>query len=189
MNIYTKNGDAGMTTRLDGTPIAKSSTQLELQGSIDEINSALGHLRSLIAIAGTPKDKELIFRNLDQNLKSIQHRLFLMGSDISLSLSQSSMSQEDTLYLEKAIDDMLLATGELHSFLYLSGHNTATWCHVLRTMTRRAERIFVRWMEETDTLKSVPEDYRFINRLSDYFFQSARYLNWLFGVEEETISP
>lgn len=72
-------------------------------------------------------------------------------------------------------------------FLYLSGHETATYSHVLRSTIRRVERDFVRLITEME-LTEVPSDYRFINRLADYFYQVARYLNVLYGIEEETMN-
>lgn len=179
MNIYTRNGDFGYTTDLNGDKISKASTKLDLQGTVDEVNAAIGHLRALLK----KSDNWEQFRDTDIALKKIQFRLFEMGADISSNFATTRFSPEDVTGLEEGIDAMLAHTGELHHFLCLSGTEAATWSHTARSMARRAERLFVAYLQELDA--QVPEDYRYLNRLSDYLFQTARYINYVEGVGEE----
>ena len=42
MSIYTKKGDGGKTSLMNGVSISKSDDRIELLGTIDELNSAIG---------------------------------------------------------------------------------------------------------------------------------------------------
>jgi len=80
MNIYTKKGDQGITSTLTGEKVSKASLQIELQGGVDEVNSQIGYLRSLIH-KGEAKTKGLQEKkSMDKELKQIQFCLFQMGS-------------------------------------------------------------------------------------------------------------
>lgn len=185
MNIYTRNGDFGFTTDINGQSVSKASPLMALQGTVDEVNSFLGLLRSKLASLSNPIESTTL---LEDELKLIQEHLFYIGSDISSNFAQTSITDAHVTFLENAIDGMLLKTGELHSFLYLSGIEAATTAHCLRSITRRCERVFVDYIESLDISKP-PIDYKYLNRLADYFFQCARYINWLYAYEEEIISP
>ena len=190
MNIYTRNGDFGTTTNLQGEPISKGSLLMELQGSVDEVNSFTGLLRAqldLIVPTINPIATEAIGQLLEE-LKFVQYQLFVIGTDITQDFSSPSITPEHVTDLELAIDRMLAYTGELHHFLYLSGGVAATTAHCLRSITRRTERVFVRYIDAQDLKKSPPTDYKYLNRLADYFFQVARMINWASGIEEETMT-
>ncbi len=46
MNIYTKNGDAGMTSIVKTKNIPKSDERIQLLGTIDELTSHLGLVKA-----------------------------------------------------------------------------------------------------------------------------------------------
>lgn len=190
LHIYTRKGDFGTTTNIEGESISKAGSLIELQGGIDEINSQLGYLRSLIGKNfNHPSGRKL--KGLDQNFKEIQYLLFRIGANVTSKFQAPFVTEKQVKVLEDNIDQMVITTGKVSSFIYLSGHETATYCHVLRSTTRRVERDFVRLLEELNKnqeIKEYPVDYKFINRLADYFYETARYLNTVFGVEEEKVS-
>jgi len=145
MNIYTRNGDFGSTTTIQGNVISKASLLMELQGTIDEVNSFTGLLQSQlnsVASSVKPIATEPVSHVLKE-LKQIQHQLFLIGSDISENFTTPRITDVHVTGLEDAIDRMLAYTGELHHFLYLSGATATTTTHCLRSITRRSERVFV----------------------------------------------
>jgi cob(I)alamin adenosyltransferase len=186
MKIYTRAGDFGKTSTILGEKVSKASRLIELQGSVDEVNSSLGYLRALIKKYSNEATYVEETQSLEGYLKSIQYVLFCMGADITNQMTQHYIKQEHVEELEVLIDQMTEKTGQLKSFIYLSGHETACYAHVLRSTTRRAERNFVAFLEETNKEdQDVPLDYKYLNRLADYFYQVARYLNYLFSVEEE----
>lgn len=180
MSIYTKKGDKGNTSTIDGQRVSKGGLQIELQGSIDEINAMTGYLRSLIIRISDDRVAQL-----DQDLRDVQHTLFMMGPDISSGFEQKHVTDGHIKDLETGIDTMMENTGPFRGFIYYSGSEASTYCHTLRSVTRRGERAFVRYLDGMEI--EWPEDYRYINRLADYFYAIARYLNHIEGVDDELI--
>lgn len=186
MKIYTKAGDFGMTSTITGERISKASYLMETQGSIDEVNSYIGYLRALLAKYGSTCSNPLAVISINEFLKKVQHMLFCVGADLTHQFAKHYVKEEDILELENYIDVMTAETGSLKSFIYLSGHETASYAHIIRSVTRRAERQFVALLQAGEKQETdIPNDYKYMNRLADYFFQLARYLNFLFGAEEE----
>ncbi|ERI92845.1 ATP:cob(I)alamin adenosyltransferase [Clostridiales bacterium oral taxon 876 str. F0540] len=178
--IYTKTGDKGFTTNLLNKTYSKSDIEMELQGGIDEINANVGYLRSLINNRISTFDKK-DFEYIDNSLKNIQYHLYLIGIEISTEFSEKHIDNEEVSYLEHAIDYMVDATIPMSSFIYYSGTEIASFSHVIRTIVRRVERIFVAVIQNN----SYPISYQYINRLSDYFFSFSRYVNHIEGKTDE----
>src|SRR5947209_7174178 len=137
--IYTKSGDAGETGLGDGSRLSKDHPRVAAYGSVDELNSVLG---LLIALA--PADLETSIRAL---LGSIQNDLFDLGADLCVPLPAEP--GEDTRLrvkaaqvqpLEAAIDRLNDNLQPLNSFVLPGGSPAAAWCHLARTVCRRAER-------------------------------------------------
>ncbi|MDF1616636.1 cob(I)yrinic acid a,c-diamide adenosyltransferase [Petrocella sp. FN5] len=175
MKIYTKKGDQGYTSNIKGEPIKKSEALLELQGTIDEANAAIGYLRSLM---------EGAYPDLEDGLRDIQYALFRMGSDVTYGFTQKLIIEEDVSVLETEIDRMTGAFGVQTTFLYYSGHQTATYAQLARSIIRRGERAFVRAYVGDD----YPMDLKYLNRLADYMYALGRYLNHIHGVVEEKMT-
>lgn len=177
MKIYTKTGDKGTTSNLLGERLSKADINMELQGQIDEINSGVGYLRSLLKnLSFTPK-----VAHTDEALKEIQYNTYKIGIDISSRFSKKHISQSHVDALEQEIDRMVNQMPPIKSFIYYSGSKEGTYAHVIRSTTRRAERTFVKALGDME----YPADYQYINRLSDYFHTLARYFNFLQGIEDE----
>ena len=66
------------------------------------------------------------------------------------------------------IDDMQALLPPLRAFILPAGSETVARCHICRTITRRLERLMVAIDHPH------PDERRFVNRLSDYFFVLAR---------------
>jgi len=162
MSIYTKTGDDGTTSLANGTRVAKNHIRVESYGTIDELNAHIALLESLIENEALKRELRLI----QDNLFIIQTHLAMGGSDM--------INHVSTNILEQQIDAMNEKLPKLHSFVYLGGHPTVAACHIARCVCRRAERILITLSEEYTV------DARFfsyINRLSDYLFVLARYIN------------
>ena len=65
IKIYTKTGDAGLTSLLGGTKVPKSHLRIESYGTIDELNSHIGFANDLI-----------LHEKTNHMLREIQDRLF-----------------------------------------------------------------------------------------------------------------
>jgi cob(I)alamin adenosyltransferase len=164
MKIYTKKGDGGETSLIGGIRVKKSNIRIHAYGSIDELNSMIGLLRDSI------DTQEII----DQLLE-IQDRLFIIGSHLASApgskMKLPEISDADVLHLEEFMDKMNESLPELTSFILPGGHISVSYCHLARTICRRAER----WtIEITESEKVDPVILEYLNRLSDYFFVLAR---------------
>ena len=77
---------------------------------------------------------------------------------------------------------------ELKAFILPGGHPAAAWAHVARTVCRRAERDVIELAAAPGARDAQPEDLTpiiaYLNRLSDYLFVAARYLNHRGGVAD-----
>ncbi|HYV36802.1 MAG TPA: cob(I)yrinic acid a,c-diamide adenosyltransferase [Gemmataceae bacterium] len=168
--IYTKSGDAGETGLGDGTRIAKDHPRVAAYGSIDELSAVLGLL--LLQLDGTPH-AELI--------RGIQNDLFDAGADLCVPQAADEqpgkvlrVQPEQALRLEAAIDRLNEHLEPLKSFVLPGGTTAAAWCHLARTVCRRAEREVVTLMH-TETINTQVMIY--LNRLSDLLFVLARVCN------------
>lgn len=175
MKIYTKTGDEGQTSLYGGKRLSKGELRIECYGTVDELNSQVGVVASLL-------NEE----SLAGELASVQSRLFDLGTHLAAepgkkNLILPELSDAHIEALEKQIDAWNDQLPELKFFILPGGSQAAAQCHVARTVCRRAERLVVR-LAESEALK--PELIRYLNRLSDYFFVLARFLNHLGGHAE-----
>ena len=126
-------------------------------------------------------------------LPDIQDRLFTIGSSLACDpeketkLSIPDLREEDITILEKSIDAMDSLLPPLRSFILPGGHVAVSTTHIVRCVCRRAERSCVRMQEEG--LFVEPLVIRYLNRLSDYFFELARYTAYLLRTEELSWQP
>jgi len=190
IKIYTKTGDDGTTGLIGGGRVKKYDIRLETYGTIDELNSYLGVIRSKC---------EDYFDN--GFLKKIQLNLFEICSCLatdpfdspekelagSKNLSDDSKKKEklqftdDLKELEAEIDRISEELPPLTNFVLPSGCESSVFSHVARTVCRRAERNIVRLSEHIPVDISIMQ---YINRLSDYLFVLARMFNFKNGVDE-----
>ncbi len=175
MKIYTKTGDKGTTALFGGTRVAKHHIRIDSYGTIDELNSWLGLLR----------DQE-IGAKYQEILIKIQEQLFTVGAILATDpekmilkngkerLNIPKINEEDINYLEQEIDTMNNALPPMTHFVLPGGHTTVSYCHIARTICRRAERLATLLHENEPFDAAV---LSFINRLSDYLFVLARKLS------------
>jgi cob(I)alamin adenosyltransferase len=175
--IYTKTGDDGTTGLVGGTRVKKQDARLEAYGTVDELNAAIGVVRSF----PMPED-------LKAMLEEIQNRLFNIGSRLAsdekgdVITSRLSVTEANLEFLEKNIDLMEQELPELTQFILPGGEMASAQCHVARTVCRRAER---RILEFSEQGRVEPEIIRYMNRLSDFLFVLSRKLSFIGGVEEK----
>ena len=77
--LYTRTGDAGMTSLVGGQRVSKASTRLESYGAIDELNSFIG-----VLLAQLPQNNTLD----KETLLGIQHKLFSIGAYLATDFSE-----------------------------------------------------------------------------------------------------
>jgi len=179
MEIYTKKGDKGFTSTVEGEKVSKTDILLEVQGKIDEVNANIGYLRSIIKEDLNVPEK----KSIDEDLKKVQFKLYKIGTDISSKFKQKNITAENIEFLETKIDFYQEKSGKLENFIYYSGSKSVTYTHVVRALTRTCERVFAKLIENIDT----PYDYKFVNRLSDFMYALARYIKYLNNEKDEIV--
>ncbi len=182
MKIYTKTGDAGTTALFGGTRVPKHSMRIESYGTVDELNSHIGMVRS-----------QEIDSHSRETLIQIQQKLFTIGSILATDPKRAVLkSGEERLkiekvneahieLLEKEMDRMNQALPPLTHFVLPGGNNAVSYCHIARTVCRRAERRAT-LLNENEPLD--PLVIKYLNRLSDYLFVLARKLSHDLGADE-----
>jgi cob(I)alamin adenosyltransferase len=170
--VYTRTGDKGRTSLVDGTRVSKASARVEAYGDVDELNSVLGIVR---AEAQDDEIKEII--------TEIQNDLFIIGADLASPphIQVPRMKKERIGELEKIIDRFLLELEPLKEFILPSGRGGGPYLHLARAVSRRAERRIVKLIEEEEINENV---LAYMNRLSDLLFVMARIENKRGNFEE-----
>lgn len=179
MKVYTKTGDKGKTSLVTGTRVKKYHLRIEAYGTIDELNSYLGLLMSF-------EINEVHKKTLNR----IQLTLFSLASQLSQDKETGfkipEITDSDIKFLENEIDKMIEALPDLKNLILPGGHQTAGFCHVARTVCRRAERLIIHLADEAEI---APQIIQYINRLSDFLFVLARKLNADFTTDETLWQP
>lgn len=175
--IYTRTGDSGTTGMADGSRLSKDSLQMCCIGDVDELNSMLGviinKLRGADVVDGLAAE-------IQENLLTIQHDLFNLGGQLAMP-DYEMVTQQRIDWLESHLDTMNEQLTPLQEFILPGGSECACFCHMARTICRRAERSLVA-LNAQSRLKS--ELLAYINRLSDWLFVASRCLNKLQGEAE-----
>lgn len=175
MKIYTKQGDAGETSLLGGKRVKKNHPRIMAYGTVDELNSHLGWVRSFD-----------INKSYQEDLLKIQKHLFNIGSRLAVDVESEvkqlpQIIEEDILFLENQIDEMEKNLPVLTEFILPGGSQAVSACHISRSVARRTERL-VALLNEAATVE--PVIMKYLNRLTDYLFVLARSIGHDDGVEE-----
>lgn len=181
MKIYTKTGDLGETSLIGGERVPKDHPRISAYGTLDELNSIVGLLRSEL------HEKHAEFGSIQNTLELVQNNLFNIGSHLACEVETMraklpKLTQGASEVLENEIDHWDGQLPRLTQFILPGGTKASCSAHLARSVCRRAER-------EMLTLRSggaiVDADQLiFINRLSDWLFVLARYLNFRMGIPD-----
>lgn len=164
--IYTRTGDKGETSLFGGKRVSKASERVEAYGTVDELNSILGHTKALL-----PVTEKTLFKQVEL----IQHDLLIIGSTLARidgkNVEKFHMTEKR---IERVIDSMTEKLPLLQNFILPGGSPAGSMFHVARSTCRRAERrvIALTHQEVVD-----PGIIKYLNRLSDYLFTAARFVN------------
>lgn len=170
--IYTRTGDKGETSLVNGHRVSKHSIRPTAFGTVDEVNSIIGICR-----LHTAKIED---NNFDDMLSRIQNDLFDLGADLATPIGEERpdevlrVTDKQVNRLETEIDTMNSTLQPLNSFVLPGGQEAAAYIHLARAMTRRAERDMTRLSVEEPVGQAAMQ---YINRLSDHLFVMARSIN------------
>ena len=177
--LYTRGGDDGTTSLVSGTRVHKSDLRIDIYGDLDQLNSLIG-----FSLSKTGPELSELFRTLT----NVQKDLFVMGSNMAceeqkrLEYKLPQLESASIKFLENSIDGLDSQLPTLKSFILPSGSELGCRLHICRTFTRNLER---KMADFDKNVESAPANYLiFLNRLSDYFFVAARYVNAKSEVQE-----
>ncbi|WP_062261361.1 cob(I)yrinic acid a,c-diamide adenosyltransferase [Endozoicomonas arenosclerae] len=164
--IYTRTGDKGTTRIGSGEVLSKCDERIEAIGSVDELNTWMGMLLNVLNHSDDLTEDQL------RRVSDIQHRLFDVGGELAMPGYQL-IQKEHTTVLEQLIDELNEDLPPLKNFTLPGGGTTACHCHMVRTVSRRAERAVIR-LRETGVEINAPL-MTFLNRLSDVMYVLSRH--------------
>ena len=169
--IYTKTGDQGDTGLGDGSRVPKDHPRVTAYGGVDELNAILGVFLTQLSAE----------QELSELIRSVQNDLFDVGADLCVPPAKDEpagkrlrVKESQVARLEQAIDRCNADLAPLTSFILPGGTPAAAWCHLARTVCRRAERAVVTLMKSEPVN---PQVLIYLNRLSDLLFVLGRVYN------------
>ena len=164
MEVYTGYGDKGMTDLSHTKNVSKSDDRICLMGSVEELMSHIGLVRVLV------DDVDVV-----RMLEKISETLKKITDGVSDPYNREfKVSEDRTELLEEEIGRMKeIFSGERLPILP-GDSRVAAEIDVTRAVARRAERelalVSVKFGADTGAKK-------YMNRLSDYFYVLARYVD------------
>ena len=164
MKIYTRTGDGGETMLPDGTRVFKDAAVLEVCGTIDELNSALGLVRA-----------EPLGEQLDRLLERVQHDLCRVGAELA-TVKTHTVGPKHVKAAEEAIDRCEAELEPLGEFILPAGTRAAAGLHLARAVCRRAERRLAT-LGRSGRQETSPHLTAYLNRLADLLFVLGRAVN------------
>ena len=178
MKIYTKTGDAGQTGLFGGPRVAKDHARIEAFGTVDELNSQIGLVRTLPDAA-----------RFDPLLRRVQSELFDLGAQLATpGAVDERITTSHVEWIEREIDRHEATIEPLTCFILPTGTPLAATLHVARTVCRRAERRVVTLAGRLET--TIPANaIEYLNRLGDLLFVLARAANRGAGVADDPWHP
>ena len=174
MKIYTRTGDDGTTGLFGGDRVRKCDARLDCYGTVDELNAFMG-----LAIVAAPIE-------LQRKLQEIQNELFVIGAHLAtpeVGKASTLPALDDSVIarLEMEIDTAECDLEPLRQFILPGGSEAAARLHMARTVCRRAERLLVDFSLDRPVQAIL---LTYLNRLSDWLFVQARWVNRNAGVAD-----
>ena len=169
--IYTRTGDKGETSLGEGRRVPKDHARMEAIGTVDELNCWMGLLINEV------RNGQALRHRLLEPLLQIQHRLFDAGGELAMPGWQI-IQDEHVDHLEALVDQFNADLPPLKNFILPGGSAQSCHFHMVRTVSRRAERRIITARNEGEGKPGEEINSplcRYFNRLSDLMFVLARY--------------
>ena len=164
MEVYTGYGDKGMTDLSHTKNVSKSDDRICLMGSIEELVSHIGLVRALIGDGDVVRMLEKISETLKKITDGVSDPY---NREFKVSEDRTELLEEEIGWMRK------IFSGERLPILP-GDSRVAAEIDVTRAVARRAERelalVSVKFGSDTGAKK-------YMNRLSDYFYVLARYVD------------
>ncbi len=168
--VTTRGGDRGESSLIGGERLVKHDLIFEALGDVDELSSFLGLARSRIG-TGRP----------EREIRTIQEHLITLGGLIATPSRETARSRlplisaADVEGLERQEKYYLEHTVIPQRFVLPGESEPAARIDVARSVCRRAERRVVACIRDRGSTHLVTSQ-NYLNRLSDYLFVLARWI-------------
>lgn len=183
IKIYTKTGDRGTTSLIGGERVSKTDERVEAYGSVDELSAHTAYLSDLLRSDPGLGTYVGDLTAIGSRLMSIEALLAVgKGGEAKV----ADLAPEAIEHLESRIDAMQSALAPITKFTIPGGNAIVSWCHICRTVCRRAER---RALRAAALYPVSAAALTYLNRLSDYFYVLGRSLTEYFRIEETLWIP
>lgn len=173
--IYTRGGDEGDTSLFGGGRVRKNDPRVAAYGTVDELSCALGAAAALFDPKG----------DVAWTVEAVQHHLFRLGGVLADPEGKAMLEppgDAEVKSLEEAIDGLEAELPALKQFILPGGSPAGAALHLARAFCRRAERAVIDLIDRGGPVP--PEVLVYLNRLSDYLFVAARFVNRVAGAPE-----
>jgi len=195
--VYTRRGDAGLTSLVGGHRVPKNNLRISCYGTVDELNALVGAAR--VYASRDERTSALV-----DTLLTVQHQLFNLGSMLAtlpdeIKKMQPAIRDHEITTLESLIDRYNDKLPELRSFVLPGSSELDALLHQCRTVCRRAERICCELVDVRDAnvpdasqQSDVTPDHvaiQYLNRLSDAFFVWGRWTSAALDIPEVLWDP
>jgi len=177
--VYTRGGDQGETSLIGGDRVSKAAPRIECYGTIDELNATVGLVIEALASSQAGTHLTPILRRGQNELFNLGASLAAQDAEIRAKLPRIEQRHIDGL--ERDIDAVNDDLPALKSFVLPGGGWPSAYCHLARTVCRRAERLVVHVSTTEDTGELAVQ---YLNRLSDALFVWGRWCVWKDGKDE-----
>lgn len=170
--LYTRTGDTGQThigSNGGGRRVPKTNGALEVTGNIDELISYLG-----LARAGLPQSETA----LAGQLSALQKQLLLLKEDIT-SFGMKKITAADVEMMERQIDEYAPCASMKDPAMLPGACESSAQLDIARSVARRMERSL------TKAGLPAPIHMKYVNRLSDYLYSMARYMDFREGLVQK----
>jgi cob(I)alamin adenosyltransferase len=190
LKIYTKTGDRGETSLLGGARVSKDHPRVAAYGDVDELNAALG----LVRTQAKDRPHARLLEVVQRDLIAIGAQLADPSHRVASKRTKAAVTAVHVRRLERAIDARESELPPLRAFVLPGGAPLAARLHVARTVCRRAERSVVALARATGREAAGgaapggdvdPRIIVYLNRLSDLLFVLARSESHRSGEVEE----
>ncbi len=151
--VTTRGGDKGLTSLGNGKRVPKDHPRVELYGTLDEAQAALGLARA----ASCHPD-------IQEQLLVIENEL---GSVMGFLALYPGLPEPDPASLDHIVEKVRLAVDAQFRFVRPGDSIPGAALHMARTVARRAERFAVKLFREDDLSEPA---YAYVNRLSDAIY-------------------
>lgn len=167
VKIYTRTGDRGTTSIHRRVRVSKTDIRIEANGTLDELNVAIGIARSFMA---EDSPWQPLLKEIQMTMMTVMSRVATPGH--LLDANPNALPADMVGMVEEAIDNLCVQCGKAEYFVLPGGNRSSAFLQQARVVARRAERLLWR-LNENDSVEA--EILQWVNRLSDLFFMLARY--------------